>query len=197
MSRDVLERLEKRLAANRIGGGEEKIERQHQQGKLTARERIEQFLDEGSFEEVDALVEHRCTDFGMEGRKISGDGVVAGHGRVDGRPVFVFAQDFTVFGGSLSVTNAAKICKIMDLAMKVGAPVIGLNDSGEPASRRVLRRLRGMPTSFFATHWRRVSCLRSRPSWDRALEAPSTRRRSLTSCSWSSTPPTCSLPVRT
>ena len=109
MNRDVLERLEKRLAANRVGGGEEKIERQHQQGKLTARERIEQFLDEGSLEEVDALVEHRCTDFGMEHRKISGDGVVAGHGRVDGRPVFVFAQDFTVFGGSLSETNAAKI----------------------------------------------------------------------------------------
>ncbi|HOC43106.1 MAG TPA: acyl-CoA carboxylase subunit beta [Thermoanaerobaculales bacterium] len=130
MGREVLERLAQRLAANRLGGGQDKIERQHEQGKLTARERIEQFLDQGSFEEVDALVEHRCTDFRMGERTISGDGVVAGHGRVDGRPVFVFAQDFTVFGGSLSVTNAAKICKIMDLAMKVGAPVVGLNDSG-------------------------------------------------------------------
>ena len=148
MNRDVLERLEKRLAANRIGGGEEKIERQHQQGKLTARERIEQFLDEGSLEEVDALVEHRCTDFGMEHRKISGDGVVAGHGRVDGRPVFVFAQDFTVFGGSLSETNAAKICKIMDLAMKVGAPVIGLNDSGGARIQEGVASLAGYADIF-------------------------------------------------
>ena len=123
MDRDVLGRLEERLAANRLGGGQEKIDRQHAQGKLIARERVEQFLDEGSFEEIDALVEHRCTDFGMAERTISGDGVVAGHGRVDGRPVFVFAQDFTVFGGSLSESNAAKICKIMDLAMKIGAPV--------------------------------------------------------------------------
>jgi len=130
MGRDVLQRVEARLAANRRGGGQEKIDRQHQQGKLTARERVEQFLDEGTFEETDALVEHGCTDFGMASRKVSGDGVVAGHGRVDGRPVFVFAQDFTVFGGSLSVANAAKICKIMDLAMKVGAPLVGLNDSG-------------------------------------------------------------------
>jgi propionyl-CoA carboxylase beta chain len=130
MSRDVLHRLEERLAANRSGGGEPKIERQHAQGKLTARERVELFLDEGSFEETDALVEHGCSDFGMDRRRIPGDGVVSGHGRVDGRPVFVFAQDFTVFGGSLSEANAAKICKIMDLAMKVGAPVVGLNDSG-------------------------------------------------------------------
>ena len=130
MSREVVDRLRERLAANRAGGGEDKIDRQHLQGKLTARERIEQLLDEGSFEETDALVEHDCTDFGMEDRRIPGDGVVAGHGRVNGRPIFVFAQDFTVFGGSLSLANAAKICKIMDLAMKVGAPVVGLNDSG-------------------------------------------------------------------
>jgi propionyl-CoA carboxylase beta chain len=130
MANDVLEKVEKRLAKGRLGGGQDKIDRQHDQGKLTARERIEQFLDEGSFEESDGLVEHRCTDFGMAEKKIAGDGVITGHGRVDGRPVYVFAQDFTVFGGSLSETNAAKICKIMDLAMKVGAPVIGLNDSG-------------------------------------------------------------------
>jgi propionyl-CoA carboxylase beta chain len=130
MGNDVLGKVEQRLAKGRLGGGRDKIDRQHAQGKLTARERIEQFVDEGSFEETDGLVEHSCSDFGMGAKKIAGDGVVTGHGRVDGRPVFVFAQDFTVFGGSLSEANAAKICKIMDLAMKVGAPVVGLNDSG-------------------------------------------------------------------
>jgi propionyl-CoA carboxylase beta chain len=148
MSREVIEKLEERLAANREGGGAEKIERQHQQGKLTARERIEQFVDEGSFEETDALVEHDCGDFGMERKKISGDGVVAGHGRVDGRPVFVFAQDFTVFGGSLSLANAAKICKIMDLAMKVGAPVVGLNDSGGARIQEGVASLAGYADIF-------------------------------------------------
>ena len=112
------------------GGGQDRRERQHAEGKLTARERVETLLDEGSFEELDKLVEHRCLDFGMAEQKIPGDGVVSGFGRVDGRQVFVFAQDFTVFGGSLSETNAQKICKVMDLAMKVGAPVVGLNDSG-------------------------------------------------------------------
>jgi propionyl-CoA carboxylase beta chain len=112
------------------GGGPERRQRQHAEGKLTARERVELLLDEGSFEELDQLVEHRCLDFGMADQKIPGDGVVSGHGRIDGRLAFVFAQDFTVFGGSLSETNAQKICKVMDLAMKMGAPVIGLNDSG-------------------------------------------------------------------
>jgi len=112
------------------GGGEERRRRQHAEGKLTARERIELLFDEGSFEELDKLVEHRCLDFGMAETKIPGDGVVSGHGRVDGRLVFAFAQDFTVFGGSLSETNARKICKVMDLAMKMGAPMVGLNDSG-------------------------------------------------------------------
>jgi len=112
------------------GGGPERQKRQHAEGKLTARERVELLLDEGSFEELDKLVEHRCLDFGMADQKVPGDGVVSGHGRIDGRLAFVFAQDFTVFGGSLSETNAQKICKVMDLAMKMGAPVIGLNDSG-------------------------------------------------------------------
>ncbi len=112
------------------GGGAERRLRQHKEGKLTARERVEILLDEGSFEELDTLVEHRCLDFGMADQKIPGDGVVSGYGRVDGRLVYVFAQDFTVFGGSLSETNAQKICKVMDLAMKMGAPVVGLNDSG-------------------------------------------------------------------
>jgi len=148
MSREVVDRLRERLAANRAGGGQEKIDRQHAQNKLTARERIEQFLDEGSFEETDALVEHGCTDFGMETRRISGDGVVAGHGRVNGRPVFVFAQDFTVFGGSLSEANARKICKIMDLAMKVGAPVVGLNDSGGARIQEGVASLAGYADIF-------------------------------------------------
>ncbi|MHC5028582.1 MAG: acyl-CoA carboxylase subunit beta [Planctomycetota bacterium] len=125
-----LEQLRERYAEARLGGGEERVARQHDAGKLTARERVEALLDPGSFEELDALVKHRNRDFGMEKKRIPGDGVVTGHGRIDGRPVFVFAQDFTVFGGSLSETFAAKICKVMEMAMKVGAPVIGLNDSG-------------------------------------------------------------------
>jgi len=148
MSRDVLTVLNERLAANRLGGGQERIDKQHDMGKLTARERVEIFLDEGSFEETDALVEHRCIDFGMEKKKISGDGVVTGHGRVDGRPVFVFAQDFTVFGGSLSEANAAKICKLMDLALKVGAPVVGLNDSGGARIQEGVSSLAGYADIF-------------------------------------------------
>jgi len=122
-----LEDLERRAA---LGGGPDRLDRQHQAGKLTARERIDLLFDPGSFDEVDKLVTHRCRDFGMADQLIPGDGVVAGAGRVDGRSVYAFAQDFTVFGGSLSETNAAKIVKIMDLAMKMGAPVVGLNDSG-------------------------------------------------------------------
>jgi propionyl-CoA carboxylase beta chain len=124
------EALLDRLRRAEAGGGPERRDKQHADGKLTARERIELLLDEGTFEELDKLVEHRCLDFGMAEHKVPGDGVVTGHGRIDGRLVFVFAQDFTVFGGSLSETNAAKICKVMDLAMKMGAPVVGLNDSG-------------------------------------------------------------------
>jgi propionyl-CoA carboxylase beta chain len=127
---DQLLDLQRRYNESRLGGGAERVAKQHDAGKLTARERLENLLDPGSFQEFDALVVHRCSDFGMEAQRIPGDGVITGHGRVDGRPVFVFAQDFTVFCGSLSETFAAKICKVMDLAMKVGAPVIGLNDSG-------------------------------------------------------------------
>ncbi|MFN3957520.1 MAG: acyl-CoA carboxylase subunit beta [Tepidimonas ignava] len=127
---DILEQLERKRAAARLGGGPKRIEAQHGKGKLTARERIEALLDEGSFEEWDMFVEHRCTDFGMADNKIPGDGVVTGYGTINGRLVFVFSQDFTVFGGALSEAHAEKICKIMDQAMKVGAPVIGLNDSG-------------------------------------------------------------------
>ena len=123
----ILSELERRAEE---GGGEARRRRQHEAGKLTARERMELFFDPGTFEETDKLVTHRCRDFGMAEQLVPGDGVVAGHGQVDGRPVYAFAQDFTVFGGSLSETNAAKIVKIMDLAMKMGAPVVGLNDSG-------------------------------------------------------------------
>src|SRR5437762_2132336 len=126
----MLEELERRRAAARVGGGERRIEAQHAKGKLTARERIDVLLDPGSFEEYDMFVEHRSIDFGMENQKIPGDGVVTGHGTINGRLVYVFSQDFTVFGGALSGMHAAKICKIMDMAMKVGAPVLGLNDSG-------------------------------------------------------------------
>jgi propionyl-CoA carboxylase beta chain len=120
--------VERRTEEALLGGGEERIRRQHAEGKLTARERLEQLLDPGSFVETDRFKTHRCTDFGMDEKRILGDGVVTGHGRIDGRPVFVFSQDFTVFGGSLGGAYAEKICKIMDLAMKNGAPVIGLND---------------------------------------------------------------------
>ena len=123
--------LRDRVRRAEEGGGRERRERQHAEGKLTARERVERLLDEGTFEELDKLVEHRCLDFGMADQKIPGDGVVSGYGRIDGRLVYVFAQDFTVFGGSLSETNAQKICKVMDLATQDGgAPSIGLNDSG-------------------------------------------------------------------
>ncbi|AKH41784.1 propionyl-CoA carboxylase beta chain [Altererythrobacter atlanticus] len=125
-----IEELERRRAAARMGGGADRIEAQHAKGKLTARERIEVLLDEGSFEELDMYVEHNCTDFGMPEHTVPGDGVVTGSGTVNGRLVFVFSQDFTVFGGSLSERHAQKICKVMDMAMKVGAPVIGINDSG-------------------------------------------------------------------
>lgn len=129
-SMNKLELLQEKSKLAELGGGEKRLEKQRSQGKMTARERIEFLLDENSFEEFDKFVVHRSTDFGLDQQKILGDGVITGHGLIDGREVFVFAQDFTVFGGSLSETFAQKICKIMDLAMKVGAPVIGLNDSG-------------------------------------------------------------------
>src|ERR687890_756029 len=126
----TIEELEKRLELARLGGGEKRIAAQHAKGKLTARERLELLLDPGTFEEWDMFVEHRSHDFGMQDNKVPGDGVVTGYGMINGRLVFVFSQDFTVFGGALSEAHAEKICKIMDMAMQNGAPVIGLNDSG-------------------------------------------------------------------
>ena len=128
--KDILETLEDRRAGAKLGGGEKRIEAQHARGKLTARERIELLLDKGSFEEFDMFVEHRSVEFGMDKSKVPGDGVVTGWGTVNGRKTFVFAKDFTVFGGSLSETHAQKIVKIQDMAMKARAPIIGLYDAG-------------------------------------------------------------------
>ncbi|MBZ0097996.1 MAG: methylmalonyl-CoA carboxyltransferase, partial [Taibaiella sp.] len=127
---DKISVLQEKMRLAMLGGGEKRIESQHKKGKLTARERIHLLMDEGSFEEVGMLVTHRCRDFGMDKEVYQGDGVVTGYGTINGRLVYVFSQDFTVFGGSLSETHAEKICKIMDLALQNGAPVIGLNDSG-------------------------------------------------------------------
>jgi len=143
----IKELVEKRDSA-RLGGGEARIDAQHQKGKLTARERIELLLDEGSFEEYDMFVTHRTKSFGMANKQFLSDGVITGHGTVDGRIVYVFAQDFTVFGGSLSETFANKICKIMDQAMKVGAPLIGLNDSGGARIQEGVRSLAGYAEIF-------------------------------------------------
>src|ERR1700729_3804442 len=140
--------LKKRNQLAEEGGGAQRRERQHKEGKMSARERIEFLLDDGTFEETDKLVTHRCNDFGMAEQKIYGDGFITGYGRMEGRLVFVFAQDFTVFGGSLSETNAAKIVKIMDTAMRVGAPVIGLNDSGGARIQEGVKSLAGYADIF-------------------------------------------------
>ena len=141
--------LNEKLAEAYLGGGEKRIDKQHQKKKLTARERIQYLLDEGSFEEMGILVTHRTTDFGMEKEQYYGDGVVTGYGTVHGRLVYVYAQDFTVFGGALSETHAEKICKVMDLAMKVGAPIIGLNDSGGARIQEGVKSLGGYADIFY------------------------------------------------
>jgi len=182
-----LEELHRRHRAAEEGGGAERRARQHTEGKLSARERIELLLDENSFEELDKLVTHRCRDFGMEEQVIPGDGFVTGYGRIGGRLVYVFAQDFTVFGGSLSEANARKICKIMDLALKTGAPVIGLNDSGGARIQEGVLSLAG-----YATPWRAASSHRSRPLWDRARAGRSILRPSPISYLWWTARATCS-----
>ena len=134
MSNDFDKLLQMRELA-RLGGGQERIDKLHAQDRMTARERIAMLLDAGSFEEFDMFKTHRCNQFGMEGKEFLGDGVITGYGTINGRIVYVFSQDFTVFGGSLSETFAEKVCKIMDLALKNGAPIIGLNDSGRKVSK--------------------------------------------------------------
>ncbi len=145
---DILAELESRRETARLGGGRKRIDAQHAKGKLTARERVELLLDEDSFEEYDMFVAHRCTDFGMQDQKFPGDGVVTGWGTINGRQVYVFSQDFTVLGGSLSETHAQKICKIMDMAMRNGAPVIGLNDSGGARIQEGVASLAGYADVF-------------------------------------------------
>ncbi|QYK43072.1 MAG: acyl-CoA carboxylase subunit beta [Paracoccaceae bacterium] len=146
--KDILDELDRRRADARAGGGARRVDAQHAKGKLTARERIELLLDEGSFEEFDMFVRHRCTDFGMESERPAGDGVVTGWGTINGRIAYVFSQDFTVFGGSLSETHARKICKIMDMAMQNGAPVIGINDSGGARIQEGVASLAGYADVF-------------------------------------------------
>jgi propionyl-CoA carboxylase beta chain len=144
-----VEILKEKLEAGKLGGGATRIDAQHKKGKLTARERVELLLDPGSFEEIGALVTHRTREFGMEDQQFYGDGVVTGYGTVNGRLIYVFAQDFTVFGGSLSETHAEKICKVMDMAMKNGAPMVGLNDSGGARIQEGVRSLAGYADIFY------------------------------------------------
>ena len=144
-----IQQLQDKIAEAKLGGGQKRIDNQHKKGKLTARERIHYLLDEGSFEEAGILVTHRTTDFGMDKQLFYGDGLVTGYGTINGRLVYVFAQDFTVFGGALSETHAEKICKIMDMALKVGAPVIGLNDSGGARIQEGVRSLGGYADIFY------------------------------------------------
>ena len=146
--REILRELEARRSKARLGGGNKRIETQHQKGKLTARERIEVLVDEGSFEEFDMFVSHRCVDFGMEKHSFPGDGVVTGFGKINGRIIYLFSQDFTVLGGSLSETNSKKICKIMDMAIQNGAPIIGLNDSGGARIQEGVASLAGYAEVF-------------------------------------------------
>src|SRR5476649_2219733 len=147
--REILRQLNEKRAAAWAGGGPKRVAAQHGKGKLTARERLEVLLDPATFEEWDMFVEHRSSDFGIEDQKIPGDGVVTGYGTINGRLVYVFSQDFTVFGGSLSETHAEKICKIMDLAMKNGAPVVGLNDSGGARIQEGVVSLGGYADIFY------------------------------------------------
>ena len=144
-----INKLNERIALAHLGGGQERIDKQHSKKKLTARERVNYLMDEGSFEEIGILVTHRTTDFGMENEIYFGDGVITGYGTINDRLVYIYAQDFTVFGGALSETHAEKICKIMDMAVKVGAPIIGLNDSGGARIQEGVRSLGGYADIFY------------------------------------------------
>ena len=187
--RAELEELERRRAEALLGGGEERLAAQRAKGKLTARERLDLLLDPGTFVELDMFVTHRTAEFGLEDQRIPGDGVVAGWGEVDGRLIYVFSQDFSVFGGSLSEAHAEKICKVMDLALKSGAPIVGLNDSGGARIQEGVASLGGYADIFLRNT---LLSGRSRQSWARARAARSTRPRSRTSCSWRAARATCS-----
>ena len=178
---DKLERLRTLREESLHGGGQRRLEQQHARGKLSARERLELLLDEDSFTELDAFVTHRASDFGLDEERYLGDGVITGFGRIDGRKVFVYSQDFTVFGGSLSEAHAEKICKVMDLALENGVPIIGLSDSGGARIQEGVVSLGGYADIFLRKRWPPASCRRSRSSWVRAPAARCTRRRSPTS----------------
>ena len=180
----ILDQLQQRRDQAKLGGGEARIAKQHEKGKLTARERIEVLLDEGSFEETDMFVEHRAHDFGMDRQRIPGDGVVTGRGTIGGRLVYVFSKDFTVFGGSLSGAHAAKIVKIQTMAMTNGAPIIGLFDAGGARIQEASRASPATPTFSCRTPWPRASSPRSASSWAPAPAATSIPRPSRTSSSW-------------
>ena len=147
--REKLDLLDRRRAESELGGGADRLQQQHAKGKLSARERLDVLLDEGSFVELDRFVTHRSTDFGLDQHRPYGDGVVTGYGRIEGKLVYVFSQDFTVFGGSLSEAHASKICKVMDLAVQNGAPMIGLNDSGGARIQEGVESLGGYAEIFY------------------------------------------------
>ena len=170
---EKIEELRRRHARAEAGGGEQRRARQHAESKLSARERVDLLFDEGTFEEVGKFVEHNCRDFGMEAQRVPGDGVVTGYGLIHNRLAYAFAQDFTVFGGSLSESNAAKICKVMDLALKVGAPLVASTIPAARAFRKALPRSRAMRTSFCATLWLPEWFRRFPPSWAPARAARS------------------------
>ena len=167
--------LREKQALAQLGGGQDRIDSQHSKGKMTARERLHFLLDEGSFEEIGMFVTHRSHEFGLERQKFLGDGVITGYGTIHGRTVYVFAQDFTVFGGSLAEMHAKKICRIMDMAMENGAPVIGLNDSGGARIQEGVVSLGAMPTFSTETHLRQVSSRSCRPLWGHAQVVRSIR----------------------
>ena len=188
---DKLDHLRTLREESHQGGGVARLEQQHARGKLSARERLDLLLDEDSFTELDAFVTHRTSEFGLDDERYLGDGVITGFGRIDGRLVFVYSQDFTVFGGSLSEAHAEKICKVMDLALENGAPIIGLSDSGGAHSEGVAS-LGGYADIFLRNTLASGVVPQISLVMGPAPAAPSTRRRSPTWWSWSTAPATCS-----
>ncbi len=188
----IYQEFERRNRQAELGGGEDKLRKRHEAGRMTARERIEMLLDKGTFVELDKFVTHRCTNYGMDRQKIPGDGIVSGYGKIDGRQVFVYAYDFTVFGGSLSITNANKIVKVQTMALKNGAPVIALNDSGGARIQEGVESLTGYSNIFSKTRSLRVWCRSSRPFSGRARAVRATRRRLPILSLWSGTKAICS-----